>query len=264
MRMKIVFSVVVIFLISCNTQNKNYKKQQALSEKNAHSSRNSIDWAGTYRGVLPCADCDGVQMELSITKKSTYELKKRYEGSSTEIITESGNFRWLPEGNVITIYSGNSSNEYTHFLVGENKLVKLDRDANPIKNEFSQMYVLKKKGFDDRITEKHWQLIELNGKKIEPSTGKLDIHFKLKYKDSRMMGYGGCNRFSGHFELMDGNRIYFTKVENTLIACKALEQEVAFLKVFELADKYSIKKDTLSLFKTHNINLAKFKAIYMN
>lgn len=27
----------------------------------AHSSRNSLDWAGTYEGVLPCSGCRGVR-----------------------------------------------------------------------------------------------------------------------------------------------------------------------------------------------------------
>ena len=32
----------------------------------AHNSRNALDWAGTYEGVLPCADCPGIQTRLSL------------------------------------------------------------------------------------------------------------------------------------------------------------------------------------------------------
>jgi len=32
----------------------------------AHNSRNALDWAGTYAGVLPCADCPDVQARLRL------------------------------------------------------------------------------------------------------------------------------------------------------------------------------------------------------
>lgn len=262
MRIKVIFLLVFIFFLACNTQNKNFKKQQALAEKNAHTSRYTLDWSGVYRGVLPCADCEGIQMEISISKKGTYELKKRYEGKSPEIFTEKGNFRWLPEGNGITLYSGNNSNEYTHFLVGENQLIKLDKDANRINSEFSELYVLKKKGKDDRITERYWRLIEQNGKVVEPVPGLAQIHFRLKLIDSGVSGYAGCNRFNGHFELMQDHRIQFTKMMRTLIACKRLDIENQFLSQFEEVNNYSVKNDTLTLTKIKTKEKAKFVAEY--
>ena len=40
----------------------------------AHSSRNSLDWAGTYEGVLPCADCPGIRTRLTLNRDESYEL----------------------------------------------------------------------------------------------------------------------------------------------------------------------------------------------
>ena len=34
----------------------------------AHNSRNSLDWAGIYEGVLPCADCPGIQTRLTLSR----------------------------------------------------------------------------------------------------------------------------------------------------------------------------------------------------
>jgi copper homeostasis protein (lipoprotein) len=263
-RMRIlVFSFLVLSLFSCTSKKKKAIAQKEFIEHMAHSSKNALDWVGTYRGMLPCDDCEGIQTEIKLFKHSTYELAYRHEGKDKEIYIDKGNVRWSADGNSITFYSGNNTTEYANYFVGENQLIKLDNEGNKIVNEFSQMYVLKKKGYDDRIAERHWQLIELNGKKVEPIAGKYDLHFMLKYKDSSVFGYGGCNRFAGHFELMDGNRIYFTKMLNTLIACKNAEQEQAYLKVFELIDNYTIKNDTLSLAKARMASMAKFKAIYM-
>jgi copper homeostasis protein (lipoprotein) len=264
MKKVILYISITLFLFSfsCNSQNKNLKKQQALAQKYANTIRNKIDWEGTYKGMLPCADCEGIQIELSVFKKGNYELTKRYEGKSSEIITEKGNFRWLPNGNAITLYSGNNSSEYTHFLVEENQLIKLDKEANRINSEFSELYILKKTGFDDRITERYWKLIELNGKPIESMPSNTQIHFKLKLIDSKVSGFAGCNRFYGHFELMQGQRIYFAKMMRTLIACKRLEIENQLLSQFDVVNSYTIKNDTLTLSKIKTKEKAKFVAEY--
>ncbi len=39
-----------------------------------HTSQNSLDWAGVYEGVLPCADCPGIQTRLTLSRDETYEL----------------------------------------------------------------------------------------------------------------------------------------------------------------------------------------------
>lgn len=258
MKIRFIVFIVLIVNLSCNSQKKNFKKQQALANKYANTSRNSMDWAGTYRGVLPCADCEGIRVELSITKKGAYELRKRYEGKLDEIITEKGSFRWLPDGNGITLYSGNNTNDYTHFLVGEKQIIMLDKNANRIESEFSELYILKKKGYDDRITEKYWKLIEINGKAVETLPGKEQPHLQLKPINSSVFGFGGCNRFSGHFELMHGNRIQFTKMLRTLIACKKLETENLFLSQFEEVNTYHVKNDTLTLTRTKSKQTARF------
>lgn len=254
---------ITMLSLSCNTHKRTADAQKEYNAKMAHSSKNSVDWKGTYRGVLPCEDCEGIQIEIILSKNNTYEIAKRYEGRSSEVIVEKGLFRWSSDGNKITLYASNNTTAFAHYLVQENQLLKLDNNAEKVQNEFAEMYVLKKKGYDDTITEKYWQLIELNGKAVVPLKGRQQLHVKLKRIDSSVFGYGGCNKFFGHFELMQGNRIAFTKMGNTLIACNNGEQELAFLKVFEQVDHYTIKNDTLSLAKARMASMAKFVAIYM-
>jgi uncharacterized lipoprotein NlpE involved in copper resistance len=46
----------------------------------AHNSRNSLDWAGVYKGTLPCADCEGIQEEIRLNDDLTYEMVSTYLG----------------------------------------------------------------------------------------------------------------------------------------------------------------------------------------
>jgi heat shock protein HslJ/uncharacterized lipoprotein NlpE involved in copper resistance len=257
------FIVISVTVIGCNSKKKKALAQKNYAAKMANSAKNLFDWNGVYRGMMPCDDCEGIQTEITLIKNNTYELAKRHEGKNTEILVEKGSFRWSMDGNKITFYSANNTTEYANYVIGENQLTKVDNNGNKILDEYSEMYVLKKKGYDDRIAEKYWLLIELNGKVLEPTKHIQQMHVMLKLKDSKVYGYGGCNRFSGHFELLDGNRIVFTKMLNSLITCKNNEQERAFLQVFELANTYAIHNDTLSLTKSRMPSMAKFKAVYM-
>jgi uncharacterized lipoprotein NlpE involved in copper resistance len=45
---------------------------------NAHNSNNSLDWAGNYSGVSPCADCPGIKTDITLGKDNTYSLQEQY------------------------------------------------------------------------------------------------------------------------------------------------------------------------------------------
>ncbi len=52
--------------------NNNAQSSPAMMEQNkadtsvnrADSAETSLDWAGEYEGVFPCADCEGIKVEL--------------------------------------------------------------------------------------------------------------------------------------------------------------------------------------------------------
>ena len=96
----------------------------------AHTSRNSLDWEGTYTGVLPSDDCEGIDTSISLDKDQTYLLKLRYLGTlekeSKEFISE-GKFTWDENGNNITLEGAKDGSR--KFKVGENYLMPLDKNA---------------------------------------------------------------------------------------------------------------------------------------
>ena len=80
-----------------------------------------------------------------------------------------------------------------------------------------------------------------------------------------MTGSTGCNNLMGSFELsgsMDDNRISFSPMATTRMACVDVNYEQEFLNVFEDCDRYSIQNDTLTLIR-ETVPLARFAAIYL-
>ena len=153
-----IIAIVVIGLASCQTQktassdkpNDGTKKTDA-----AHTSQNALDWDGTYRGFLPCADCEAIQTTLSLKKDLTFTLKTRFLGKSDSVYQTVGKFGWNEKGNTITLTLADKT-QATQYLVGENVLTQLDKQGNKITDENAARYVLSKSNYE--ILEKYWKI----------------------------------------------------------------------------------------------------------
>ena len=240
------------------------------------NSENSLDWPGTYKGVLPCADCEGIETVLTLSADKNYSLKTTYLGKSNKVNEEKGNFAWNKLGNTITLSSAAKPNQY---LVGENSIWKLDQDGNRITGDLADKYKLIKQtqtvsanskalqadttGGNATLTETFWKLVEINGKPLQGYKGTRDIHIILKNQDHRVQGFAGCNNIMGSYELKEGTFIQFKKIASTLMACPDMSTEDALKKVLEKVDNYSISGKHLSLNKARMAPLARFEAVYL-
>ena len=117
------------------------KALQKLTFSKEHNLRNSLDWAGVYTGILPCADCDGIKVELILNNDETYEISYLYLGKSEEAFVFSGTFSWNETGNKIFLPRDGFP---TFFQVGKGVLFQLDRFGNRITGELEDMYILTK------------------------------------------------------------------------------------------------------------------------
>lgn len=224
----------------------------------AHNSRNSLDWAGTYRGVLPCADCEGVETVITLTDDGGFREHTRYQGKNegqTETSRESS-FNWSDDGSTITL-AGDPSHPYR---VGENRLVRLALDGTAITGALAENYMLTK--VTPQITGWRWTLVELQG---QPVTGLTRAPFLvLDAAGNRASGFGGCNSFSGAFVLDESAlRLRFERMASTLRACTSgMETEQALHQVFEMVDNYSLAGDQMSLNRARMAPLARFVATF--
>tara|TARA_B100000614_G_scaffold253215_1_gene266869 strand:+ start:150 stop:896 length:747 start_codon:yes stop_codon:yes gene_type:complete len=223
----------------------------------AHNARNALDWAGTYRGVLPCADCPGIETVVVLGEDETYSAQSRYLDKDGPVLTEQGSFTWNEPGNTV-MFTGR---EAARYFVGENRLVRLTLDGSRITGPLAEHYVLAKQ--DDVITETYWKLVELNGQPV-PVLDR-EPYLILKAEDRRVTGFGGCNNFSGSYTLDEAAlRISFSRVVSTMMACPSgMEVERAFHEVLQTVDNYSLNGDRLSLNRARMAPLARFEAVYL-
>jgi uncharacterized lipoprotein NlpE involved in copper resistance len=104
----------------------------------AHTSENSLSWAGIYTGTTPGAN-SGIKIILTLTYDLRYTMTYQYVDKSKDVYTDSGSFQWNSAGNTITLNGTDMPNQYR---VGEGKLTQLDLYGQVI-TESSLNYVLK-------------------------------------------------------------------------------------------------------------------------
>lgn len=112
-----------------------------LMTVDSHNSRNSLDWYGLYKGIVPCADCEGIETILILNADSSYLLKTTYLGVPDAIPTEkTGTLSWNAEGNTIILHG--LENAPTMYFVEENKLIQLDLAGHKIEGQLADKYML--------------------------------------------------------------------------------------------------------------------------
>jgi copper homeostasis protein (lipoprotein) len=253
------FILLMAGIVSCKPPSEGDKTNTMMS---ADNSQTSLDWAGSYRGVLPCADCEGIQTVILLNKDNSYTIQTKYLGKSDSMMEHTGKISWNEQGNTIALDGSGNPDLADRYQVGENSLTRLDKDGKKIIGELEDKYVLSKGDYS--ILEKYWKLTELNGKPVVmDSTFPKEPHIIFKEKDNRLIGNGGCNNISGTYELKPNNRITISNAITTRMACQNVDLESQFLTVLQTADNYNIMGDTLVLNKARMAPLARFMAVYL-
>ncbi|NNP68821.1 copper resistance protein NlpE [Acinetobacter sp. Ac_5812] len=146
----IAISLASIFLVACNKAETPKTDEQAPPATSstevvdsAHTAENSLDWNGTYKGVLPCADCEGIKTELELNLDKTYELKETYLGKGDGKAFESkGSFTF--DSKNTSIIELDKAGDGRKYFVAEGYLKALDTEGKEITGELADKYELKK------------------------------------------------------------------------------------------------------------------------
>ncbi|MBC7920353.1 MAG: copper resistance protein NlpE N-terminal domain-containing protein [Ferruginibacter sp.] len=93
-----------------------------------------VRFAGTYAGVVPCADCDGLETELQINNDGTYVLKHTYLGKQRgrNTFREQGNWTHSPDLKKIALNYDHPDESSFYRVVHPDTLKMLDRRGNEI------------------------------------------------------------------------------------------------------------------------------------
>jgi len=248
----ILLAFVLIGLSSCF--NSNSSNEQQLVDN--HTSANSLDWHGVYKGLTPCADCEGIEVKITLKRDSTFGRSLKYLGKEDDIFYDEGNFEWDSTGSIITLLEEGNNQMYK---VGENVLFHLDQEGNQITGELAAMYLIHKNKVDYNLEDKKWILAELNGTSITNSNEERTAFILFNMETGMFSGSNSCNRFFGEYEILEGNKLKLGPAGATLRACPDAKNEQAFMEMLRRVDNYSVAEGLLSLTKANMVPLARFE-----
>jgi heat shock protein HslJ len=192
-----------------------------------HTSRNSLDWAGTYEGVLPCADCPGIKTRLTLGNDGTFEKQSQYLDRDVVPRTERGRFTWQADGNTIALAGGGGQN----FAVGEGRLIQLNSDGTRPEAAASNRVLLlvapvqakTGAGLNQVLEDHRWTLESATDGKdrridaLFPTAGR---PFTFTFSESRLFVQGGCNSLRGGYQINAQGQLDAGQMAGTMMACE--------------------------------------------
>lgn len=224
-----------------------------------HNSANALDWAGVYKGVLPCADCEGIETSLTLHIDNSYQLSTTYLGKDAVPFKQQGRFEWDAKGSMIRLL--NQQDGPVLYKVGENQLFQLDMEGQLITGDLADNYKLMKQTTvaEDKLTGVRWKLTELLGQAI-PATEPDMMPYLQFGEDGRVSGFAGCNQFTGAYQT-EGLRLIFKPMATTEKACLNTSTEQQFLSTIQRIDNYSLNDSGLAFYKARTAALLRFAAV---
>lgn len=271
--MKFQLSLVIAFMLTLTACDQATSSGQTAGAAppalaTGDNSENALDWAGSYLGVLPCADCEGIRTTLELHPDQTYQLSRVYLGKSDELFQSTGQFEWDHQGHNIRLLA--EQDGPSQYQVRENQLLQLDMTGKPITGDLAGHYLLSKQSAelqmlasssDDSapsLTGVRWQLQEILGNPLDTEPSKAPyIEFGT---DGRISGFAGCNQFTGGYET-EGLHLSFKPMATTEKACLTAEQESQFLQLLQSVDNFTVKDNELAFYKARTAALLKFTAL---
>ncbi len=224
-----------------------------------HNSANSLDWAGVYKGVLPCADCEGIETSLTLKMDNSYQLSTTYLGKDATPFKQQGSFQWDAKGSVIRLL--NQKDGPALYKVVENQLIQLDMEGQLITGDLADNYKLNKQASvaELKLTGVRWRLTELMGQAVTATEPDMTPYLQFG-EDGRVSGFAGCNQFTGAYEA-EGLRLSFKPMATTQKACLNASVEAQFIATIQGIDNYSLNESGLAFYKARTAALLRFTAV---
>jgi len=202
-------------------------KPAVASPVDSHTSRNSLDWAGVYEGVLPCADCPGIQTRLTIGSDGTFERQTRYLDRETLPRTERGQFTWHASGNAISLDANGGGQQYA---VGEGRLIQLNRDGTRPDPQAPNRVLTRVYGQPaaggslSQILENHrWTLVsatDAGNRRNDALFPVADHPFVFNFSGAGLNAKGSCNSLRGSYQIDAAGQLNVGRMAATMMACE--------------------------------------------
>ena len=109
----------------------------------------------------------------------------------------------------------------------------------------------------------YWKLVRLGAAPVTVGERQREPHMNLQPGAKRVVGSGGCNRFTGGYTL-EGDALKLAQIAGTMMACvEGMEQEQSFYDALGRVVQWRITGEHLEVFDGAGDSIAQFAAVYL-
>lgn len=130
------FLISVTVVLSCSISHR-------ATQLNNSNSSGLAEIEGVYRGTIPCADCEGIKMEVILDENGKYNVSRVYLGKKGGRFNDSGKYRFDNASDKIILTDKNGKLEGL-FLYTKEGIVMLNMEGSRIEGDLAEMYLLEK------------------------------------------------------------------------------------------------------------------------
>lgn len=227
-------------------------------DKLPDKTKPKVNITGSYSGIIPCADCEGIYYLLTLNPDTTYNEKMVYIGKDASPLENKGKYFFTDTNKIKFI---NKDGPVSQFLISNGSLIMLDANGRNFEGPAADKFILKpgimkmpeKANRDSSKTSStsvsnsingKWTLSEINGKKVDANNYTNGLPFlEIREADNKFSGSTGCNRINGASTIV-GNEVVFTKYITTRMACPG-SGESNFISALATVRSYKVEKNNL-------------------
>lgn len=146
--------------------------------------KESSQWAGYYYGVLPCANCSGVETWLYLGKesiKSVYELSENYLQMSDGVFKSKGVLEWQED----LVAKMIAKDETRYIFIGKDLVTFINNPDEALQNEYALKKLDSFVGYGQQllVSPKNIQKGKIDGKQA------IKFHALMNFEYKNELGY---------------------------------------------------------------------------
>jgi len=145
MMRKILVITTVVFMSACGNSGEEENNTVAPSGDTTKQSV-QVEYqpviAASYMGIVPCADCEGIQTEVTLYADTTYKLVTNYLGKNpkdTAGLNSDKKGKFMMHNDTVHLEGDGSK-----FLKNDTALIQLDGSGKVITGKLADKFILKK------------------------------------------------------------------------------------------------------------------------
>lgn len=91
-----------------------------------------VDWDGRWSGVIPCASCPGIEVDLTFKNNGTYRMRTEYQDREGGPFMSEGKLSWDEATRVLTLHAEDEDRDQQILFIGEGEAMYLDLDGKAL------------------------------------------------------------------------------------------------------------------------------------